>query len=105
MHSVPTGSGTHTGRRVINESYASTYIPINANISDAVDAVRNSNGVIVCRSTLTNPTTVACLLMPLHWCERSDSSQLCVWLAWGLNRLTQDVMSSTLHGNPFPHGR
>jgi iron complex outermembrane recepter protein len=86
----------------INNSYASTYIPINANISDAVDAVRNPNGVIVCRSTLTNPNN-GCVPFDAFGTGVNGPTALSYvsGLAWGLNRLTQDVMSSTLHGNPF----
>jgi outer membrane receptor protein involved in Fe transport len=86
----------------VNRSWASTYIPINANIADAVDAVRDANGVIVCRSTLANSSN-GCI--PFNAFGTGVNSPTALGyvsgLAWGLNRLTQDVMAGTLHGDPF----
>jgi outer membrane receptor protein involved in Fe transport len=86
----------------VNRSWASTYIPINDNIANAVDAVRDTNGVIVCRSTLANPGN-GCVPFDAFGTGVNSPAALgyVSGLAWGLNRLTQDVMAATLHGDPF----
>jgi len=86
----------------VNRSWASTYIPINANIADAVDAVRDPNGVIVCRSTLAGLNN-GCVPFNAFGTGVNNPAALgyVSGLAWGLNRLTQDVMAATLHGDPF----
>jgi len=86
----------------INKSYASTYIPINNNLTNATDAVRNANGVIVCRSTLTNPNDGCIPFNPMGTGVNSAAAVAYVnGLAFGTNRLTQDVGAFTLRGEPF----
>jgi outer membrane receptor protein involved in Fe transport len=89
-------------QKSVNRSYAATHIPINANIANATDAVFDANGVIVCRSTLTNPND-GCV--PFNLFGERVNSQLALdyvtGLAWGVNRLKQDVGAATLHGQPF----
>lgn len=90
------------GQRSINRSYASTYIPINANFTNAIDAVSNADGVIVCRSTLTSPNN-GCV--PFNVFGTGVNGQAArdyiSGLAWGRNRLTQNVLAATLRGDPF----
>jgi iron complex outermembrane recepter protein len=85
-----------------SRAYSSTYIPINGNIADAVDAVRDANGIIVCRSTLTNPNN-GCIPFNAFGTGVNDPAVLnyVSGLAWGINRLTQDVVAGTLHGDPW----
>ncbi len=43
------------GQRTVNDLYFESSITNTSRYREAIDAVRNANGVIVCRSTLTNP--------------------------------------------------
>jgi outer membrane receptor protein involved in Fe transport len=91
-----------SGQRTINHIYTDFRQTITANLNNAIDAVRNANGVIVCRSTLTNPNN-GCVPYSLFGTGvNSDAARNYVLgTAWGRTRLTQDVFSGTLRGEPF----
>lgn len=80
----------------------SSRISINANYANAIDAVRNANGVIVCRSTLTNPTN-GCVPYNVFGTGvvTEAAKSYVLGTAWGEDKLKQDVQAATLHGNPF----
>ena len=75
---------------------------INANFTLAADAVRNSAGAIVCRSTLTNPTN-GCV--PINLFGQGSPSQAAIDYVTG-DGLTnthyrQQVVAANLRGEPF----
>ncbi|MCW2413518.1 MULTISPECIES: TonB-dependent receptor [unclassified Sphingobium] len=88
--------------RNISKFYNGTNIPITANYTKARDAVRNSSGAIVCRSTLTDPTN-GCV--PLNILGTGVASRAALDYVMGhsyLNaQITQDVVSATVRGEPF----
>lgn len=88
--------------RNVSKFYNGTNIPIRANYNNAIDAVRNSNGAIVCRSTLLDPTD-GCV--PLNILGTGVASQAGIDYVMGhsyLNaKITQDVISATVRGEPF----
>ncbi len=91
------------GQRSITHAFASTReMPIVANFNNAVDAVRNANGTIVCRSTLTNPNN-GCVPFDIFGTGVNGQGTLDYILgsSWIDNRLTESVVSGTLRGNPF----
>jgi len=85
-----------------SNSYIGYTTGINANYRNAIDAVRNSNGAIVCRSTLTNPTN-GCV--PYNLFGTGVNSEAALNYVRGTaflrTRLTQDVAAATLRGNPL----
>jgi outer membrane receptor protein involved in Fe transport len=90
------------GQRSENHVNNSTNTIIAARYLQAIDAVRNTNGQVVCRSTLTNPTD-GCV--PYNVFGTGVVSQAAanyvVGESWGKNKLTQDVAAVTLRGEPF----
>lgn len=88
--------------RNISKFFNGTTIPIKANYSKAIDAVRDEDGAIICRSTLTNPTD-GCV--PLNILGTGVASQAALDYVMGhsyLNaQITQDVVSATLRGEPL----
>jgi iron complex outermembrane receptor protein len=89
-------------QRTVNRIYTDARLTIAANYANAIDAVRNANGAIVCRSTLTNPTN-GCV--PLNVFGTGVVSQAArdyvLGTTYGRTKLTQNVMAGTLRGDPF----
>lgn len=90
------------GQRTLNRSYKAAVLPITARVTAASDAVRNANGAIVCRSTLANPTN-GCVPLNLFGTGVNSANALSYidGTSWGIDRLTENVVSGTLRGNPF----
>lgn len=89
-------------QRTSNDSFASTFIPINANVTNAIDAVFDPNGVIVCRSTLTDPDNGCVPFNVFGVGVNTDAARNYIsGLSWGLNELTQDVIAATVNGDPI----
>lgn len=88
--------------RNISKFFNGTVIPIKANYANAIDAVRDENGAIICRSTLINPND-ACV--PLNILGTGVASQAALNYVMGhsyLNaKITQDVVSAVVRGEPF----
>lgn len=89
-------------QKSINTVYNEAHATITANYTRAIDAVRNANGVIVCRSTLTNPGN-GCV--PYNVFGTGVNSQAAkdyvMGTSWGRTKLTEDVQAATLKGEPF----
>jgi outer membrane receptor protein involved in Fe transport len=101
------GAGSHWtwdayAQRSVNNVYNAVETLITANYVAAIDAVRNANGIIVCRSTLTSPTNGCVPLNPFGTGVVSDTSRNYVLgTSWSDSKLTQDVIAATVHGEPF----
>lgn len=90
------------GQHSINHLYAGIYNGITARYAQAVDAVRNANGVIVCRSTLTNPTNGCVPYNVFGEGVNPDAAKNWIFgTSEGRTRLKQDVVAATLRGEPF----
>jgi iron complex outermembrane receptor protein len=91
-----------TGNRNVSKIYTASIEPIKTNYANAIDAVRNANGTIVCRSSLTNPTN-GCV--PLNILGTGVASQAALNYVMGNSYLrstfTQDVVSATMRGEPL----
>jgi outer membrane receptor protein involved in Fe transport len=89
-------------QNAINHIYTDVLTSITARYKNAIDAVRNSNGVVVCRSTLTNPDD-GCVPYDIFGTGvNTDAARNYVLgTSWGRTRLTQSVAAATLHGSPF----
>jgi iron complex outermembrane receptor protein len=78
------------------------YAIVQAKYREAIDAVRNTNGAIVCRSTLTNPNN-GCV--PLNVLGTGVASPAGIAYVQGNSHIDatifQDVFSATLHGEPW----
>jgi len=85
-----------------NYTMDATGIRINSNFTRAVDAVRNAQGQIVCRSTLTDPTN-GCA--PMNLFGTNNISQAALAYAFGNphqnTRFTQHVLAGNVTGEPF----
>lgn len=90
------------GQKSITHSYIESNLSITPNYLNAIDSVRNANGVIVCRSTLTNPTN-GCVPYNIFGVNVNDQSALnyVKGTAWRRDRITEDVAAANLNGNPF----
>ena len=90
------------GQETVNHVYTAADISITANYRSAIDAVRNANGVIVCRSTLTNPMN-GCVPYDIFGTGVNSEAarDYVLGTSWGRTKLTEDVVAGTLHGNPF----
>lgn len=88
--------------KTTNDVYTDGRITVTSRLNQAIDAVRNAQGQIVCRSTLTNPTN-GCV--PYNVFGEGVNSQAAVDYVYGLafikSKLTQEVYAGTLHGDPF----
>lgn len=90
------------GQKTVNDVYTDGRLTITSRYNAAIDSVRNANGVIVCRSTLTNPTNGCVPYNIFGTGVNSDAARSYVLgTSWGKNKLTQDVVAGTLHGEPF----
>lgn len=75
---------------------------ITANAILASDAVRNANGAIVCRSTLTNPTNGCSPMNVMGTGVITDAAKGFVVGQPELHtKQTQDVLSASIQGEPF----
>ncbi|MBY0510622.1 MAG: TonB-dependent receptor [Rhodospirillaceae bacterium] len=90
------------GQMGINKSYIEAKTSVTARFNEALDAVRNLNGAIVCRSTLANPNN-GCVPYNIFGTGVNTPAALNYvrGTSWGRNRLTQQVVAANLHGNPF----
>ena len=92
-----------SAQRSVNHVYTDLLTTVNARYNAAIDAVRNpATGVIVCRSTLTNPAN-GCV--PYNIMGTGVNSQAAVnylqGLTWGRTELTENVFAANLRGEPF----
>lgn len=89
-------------QRTVNDLYTDADISITARYQQAIDSVRNSNGAIVCRSTLTNPTN-GCV--PYNVFGTGVNTQAArdyiLGTSYGKTKLIQTVQAATLRGEPF----
>ncbi len=88
-------SGTARIRKSFYDRWKSKYVL-------AIDAVRNANGAIVCRSTLTNPTN-GCVPWNVFG-QGVNSAAAANYIAgwsYALERNKQDVMAASVNGEPF----
>jgi outer membrane receptor protein involved in Fe transport len=90
------------GQRTVNDLYFESSITNTSRYREAIDAVRNANGVIVCRSTLTNPNN-GCVPYNIFGTGVVDANARNYVLGrpWADNELTEDVVAATLRGEPF----
>lgn len=90
------------GQKSVNHAYTAADISITANYRAAIDAVRNANGAIVCRSTLSNPGN-GCVPYNIFGTGVVSDAALdyVVGTTWGRTKLKEDVFAGTLRGKPF----
>src|SRR5581483_10985792 len=90
------------GQKSRARSYIEANLTITANYRDAIDSVRNANGVIVCRSTLTNPTN-GCVPYDIFGTGVNSQAAIDYVLgtAWGRTKIDEDVVAGNLRANPF----
>ena len=86
----------------IGDTFISSNVPKRAEYRQAIDAVYNSAGSIVCRSTLTNPGD-GCV--PLNILGIGVASQTALDFVMGTTRrhdiLEQDIFAATISGDPL----
>lgn len=89
------------GQESIARSYVQTTTTITANYNAAIDSVRNANGVIVCRSTLTNPTN-GCVPYDIFGTGVNSSAAInyVTGTAWLRTKINENVFAGNLRGNP-----
>lgn len=91
-----------SANRNISKIFNGSNATITARYRAGIDAVRDANGVIVCRSTLTNPGN-GCV--PYNILGTGTVSQAAKDYVLGHNwlrgQLTQDVLAATISGEPF----
>ncbi|KRB82725.1 hypothetical protein ASE00_11875 [Sphingomonas sp. Root710] len=90
------------GQRTVNHFDFEASVTNTSRYRQAIDAVRNSNGTIVCRSTLTNPND-GCVPYNIFGTGVVDPNARAYVLGrpYGKNKLTESVASATLRGDPF----
>jgi iron complex outermembrane recepter protein len=90
------------GQETVNHIYTDGLVSITSKYNAAIDAVRNSNGDIVCRSILTNPTN-GCVPYDIFGTGvvSQAARDYVLGTTWGRTKLTQDVVAGTLRGEPF----
>ena len=100
-------AGTHWtwdayGQRGENHIYTAADLLVTANYNNAVNAVRNSNGAIVCQSTLTTPNN-GCVPFDIFGTGVNNQAALNYILgtAWGRTQITENVVAANLHGDPI----
>ena len=90
------------GQRTFNNIYTESRVSITANYNRAIDSVRNANGAIVCRSTLTDPNNGCVPYNIFGVGVNTDAARNYVLgTPFGRTKLTQDVLAATLRGEPF----
>lgn len=91
-----------SGQRSVNRIYTDFRVSITSRYNQAIDAVRNANGAIVCRSTLTNPTNGCVPYNIFGTGVASEAARNYVLgTSFGRTKLTQDVFAANLRGDPF----
>jgi len=91
-----------SGYRSISKIGQDVLVPISANFTKALDAVRGPNGTIVCRSTLTDPTNGCAPYNPFGVGVNSSTSiQYFMSTDWVRQTIHQDGFAGTLRGEPF----
>jgi iron complex outermembrane recepter protein len=89
-------------QRSTNNIYTDAVLSITSRYNAAIDSVTNSNGAIVCRSTLANPTN-GCV--PYNIFGTGVVSQAALnyvqGRSFGRTKLSQNVVAATLRGDPF----
>jgi len=90
------------GQETITHIYIADTTTITANYKSAYDSVRNANGQIVCRSTLTNPTN-GCVPYDVFGTGVNNTAAIkyLKGTAWGRSTLKQNDEAFNLRGNPF----
>ncbi len=89
-------------QRTVNRIYTDARLTITANYNNAIDAVRNASGAIVCRSTLTNPNNGCVPLNIFGTGVVSPAARdYVLGTSYARTKLTQDVIAGTLRGDPF----
>jgi outer membrane receptor protein involved in Fe transport len=90
------------GQRTVNNLDFEALLTNTARHRAAIDAVRNANGAIVCRSTLTNPTN-GCVPYNIFGTGVVDQNARNYVLGrpWAKNKLGENVAAATLRGEPF----
>ncbi|RYE04207.1 MAG: TonB-dependent receptor [Sphingomonadales bacterium] len=89
---------SHNVSNILNSAYPT----ITANFNQAIDAVRNSNGAIVCRTTLTNPNNGCVPYNLLGTGVASEAAKDYVrGNTWVRAKLTQNVFAASMNGTPF----
>lgn len=90
------------GQRGTTDSYIGGLLSITANYQRAIDSVRDANGNIVCRSTLTDPNNGCVPYNIFGTGVVSEAARdYVLGTSWGRTKLTQDVVAATLRVNPF----
>lgn len=90
------------GLHTINRTYTDGLVTISQRYRDAIDAVRNANGTIVCRITLTNPNSGCVPYNIFGTGVASEAARNYVLgTSWGRNKLTQSVVAATFRGEPL----
>jgi len=85
-----------------NFTLVSPHNPIPTFFSLAIDAVRDSNGQIVCRSTLTNPTNGCVPLNPFgNGLMSPEGIEYAFRTSVSSTDLTQHVVGANIQGKPF----
>jgi outer membrane receptor protein involved in Fe transport len=89
-------------QRSVSRSYSEVNTTITPNYNAAIDSVRNANGQIVCRSTLTDPTN-GCVPYNIFGTGVNNQAALnyVKGTAWLRSTIKQDVAAANLQGNPF----
>ncbi|MET0310021.1 MAG: TonB-dependent receptor [Sphingomonas sp.] len=91
-----------SGYRSISKIGQDVLVPISANFTKALDAVRGPNGTIVCRSTLTDPTNGCSPYNPFGTgVNSSTAAQYFMSTDWVRQTIHQDGFAGTLRGEPF----
>ncbi len=89
-------------QRTSTRSYIEANLTVNPNLQAAIDAVYDSNGQIVCRSTLINPNN-GCVPYNVFGTNVNgqDVRDYVNGTAWGITKLRQDVAAVNITGDPF----
>lgn len=88
--------------RNISKIHQAGDVNIQSNYRSAVDAVRDANGVVVCRSTLTNPSDGCVPFNILGTGTSSEQARAYVTgHAWMDQKWTQDTLFALMSGEPF----
>jgi len=90
------------GQKSVNDVYTDALITITARYNAAIDSVRNANGSIVCRSTLTDPGN-GCVPYDIFGTGvvSQAARDYVQGRSFGRSHLTEDVYAGTLRGDPF----
>ncbi|WP_198283238.1 TonB-dependent receptor plug domain-containing protein [Sphingomonas sp. PAMC 26617] len=89
-------------QETVTKIYTAVDTTITANYKNGIDSVRNANGQIVCRVTLTNPSS-GCVPYDIFGTGVNDAAALnyVKGTAWGRSTLKQNNEAFNIRGNPF----